>query len=150
MLRRHFTQGRVDKMLAPTKVSYTDIAAYLRQGGEGIEASVLHTFFVGARSETLIARWLAEEESDAAIAEKEAKEELFTLIESRLGLAVPTGDALAEARAKVVRHVLVNEFRSDLEVRTTQVCLHGPVPTNERTPDPGPRGRRNAPQQPRH
>ena len=33
VLRRHFTQGRVDKMLAPTKVSYTDIAAFLQQGG---------------------------------------------------------------------------------------------------------------------
>ena len=132
VLRRHFTQGRVDKMLAPTKVSYTDIAAFLRQGGEGIEASVLHTFFGGAKSETLIARWLAEEESDAAIAEKEAKEELFNLIESRLGLAVPTGDALAEARAKVVRHVLVNEFRSDLECDPPKSTSMVPSPpTNE-------------------
>ena len=150
VLRRHFTQGRVDKMLAPTKVSYTDIAAYLRQGGEGIEASVLHTFFGGAKSEALIARWLAEEKTDAAIAEKEAKEELFNLIEFRLGLAVPTDDALPEARAKVVRHVLVNEFRLDLECEPPKSAALVPVPTDERTPDLGPRGRRNAPQEPRH
>ena len=115
VLRRHFTQGRVDKMLAPTKVSYTDIAAFLQQGGDGLTTSVLHTFFGEAKSEALIARWLADENTDAGIGEKEAKEELFNLIESRLGLAVPTEDAFATARAKVIRHVLVNEFRSDLD-----------------------------------
>ena len=128
VLRRHFTQGRVDKMLAPSKVSYTDIAAFLRQDGDGLATSVLHTFFGGAKSEDLIARWIAEEETDAGIAGKEVKEELFNLIESRLGLAVPTEDALATARAKVVRHVLVNEFRLDLDCEPPSSTAMVPSP----------------------
>ena len=132
VLRRHFTQGRVDKLLAPPKVSYSDIAAFLRQRGDGWATSVLHVFFGGTKSEAMIARWLAEEETDAGIAEKEAKDELFNLIESRLGLAVTTDAALATARAKVVRHVLVNEFRSDLDCEPpNSIALVPSPPTQE-------------------
>ena len=132
VLRRHFTQGRVDKMLAPTKVSYTDVAAFLRQGGDGLATSVLNTLFGGAKSEALVARWLADKETDAGIAEKEVKEELFNLLESRLGFAVATEDALGTVRNKVVRHVLVNEFRSDLDCEPPKsTAMVPPPPTQE-------------------
>ena len=37
------------------------------------------------------------------------------LLESRLGLSLPSGTPVGDGRAKAARYVLVNEFRSDLE-----------------------------------
>ena len=63
-------------------------------------------------------RWLADDDKDAVIAEKDAAAELFKLIETRLGLALPPATAVASARDKTLRYVLVSEFRSDLECVT--------------------------------
>jgi hypothetical protein len=114
VLRTHFTDGQIDEMLRPASVTYDDIVAFLHQGGEGQAASVLRTLFAGAASEALLTRWLADPQQDAAIVDKDATAELYKLIESRLGLAVPGGTSITEARDKTVRYVLVSEFRADL------------------------------------
>jgi hypothetical protein len=115
VLRKRFTDGQIDEMLRPASVGYDDIVSFLREGEEGKSASVLHSVFGGARSDALISLWLANEEKDAIIVEKDAVAELIKLIDSRLGLRVPENVTLAEARDKVLRYVLVGEFRSDLE-----------------------------------
>jgi hypothetical protein len=74
----------------------------------------LRGLFGGAKSDVLLARWLASDERDSAIVEKEATHELLRLVEARLGLVLPADTALAEVRDKTLRDVLVGEFRSDL------------------------------------
>ena len=131
VLRHQFTEGRIDDLLRPTKVNYKDIVALLKQDGEGIPTSVLYTIFERAKSETLIARWLAEEEKDADIAEKEAREELFKLVECRIGLPIPPEEPLPIARGKVLFYVLVNEFRSDLDCAPPQAVGMVPEPPSK-------------------
>lgn len=114
VLRKRFTDGQIDEMLRPASIGYDDIVSFLRQGDDGRSASVLRTIFDGAHSEALLTRWLADEQKDASIAEKDAVPELFKLIEARLGLALPAATSLTEARDRTVRYVLVSEFRSDL------------------------------------
>jgi len=114
VLRKQFTDGQIDEMLRPAHVTYDDIVAFLHQGDEGQSASVLRTLFAGAASEVLLTRWLADTQQDAAIVDKDATSELYKLIASRLGLAVPAGTTVPEARDKTLRYVLVSEFRTDL------------------------------------
>ena len=131
VLRKQFTEGQVDEMLRPAKISYTDIAAYLQQRDDGKPASILHTIFDGSKSESLISQWLADEEQDPGIVEKEASEELFKLIESRLGLSMPRDDGLPEARRKLLRYMLVSEFRSDLDCEPPQSAAMVPEPPSK-------------------
>jgi hypothetical protein len=114
ILRKRFTDGQIDEMLRPATVTYDDIVSFLAQGDDGSPVSVLRTLFDGAQSEALIARWLADDTNDGAIYAKDATRELVKLVEARLGLTLPEATAVSEAREKVLRYVLVGEFRSDL------------------------------------
>ena len=114
VLRQVYTDGDIDEMLKPEALGYQDVVAYLRQAESGGQASILKTIFGEAGSEAMLVQWLADADHDAAIADKEATGELYRLVEARLGLALAPSMALAEARARVLRYVLVNEFRSDL------------------------------------
>ena len=114
-LREKFTDGVIDDLLAPDTVSYADIVAFLGQGG-GEQPSLLRTLFKDCRDNpSLLAAFLADSSRDPEIAEKGAGPELFQLIASRLGLALPPETILSDARRKTLRYVLVNEFRDDLE-----------------------------------
>ena len=128
VLRKCFTDGQIDEMLRPASVGYDDIVAFLHQGEESRSASVLRTIFGGAQSEALVTRWLADEDKDATIAEKSAAVELFKLVETRLGLPVRENTTVTEARNKLLRYVLVNEFRSDLECEPPQSVAMVPDP----------------------
>jgi hypothetical protein len=114
VLRKQFTDGQIDEVLRPANVTYDDIVSFLQQGEEGASASVLRSLFEGAQSEALLTRWLAHDDKDAAIVDKDASGELFKLIETRLGLTLPDATTVTEARDKTVRYVLIGEFRSDL------------------------------------
>ncbi|MCA9231625.1 MAG: PglZ domain-containing protein [Planctomycetales bacterium] len=115
VMRERFTDGQIDEMLRSEKVGYDDIVSFLEQSAEGKSASRLRTIFDGARSDVLLVLWLVDDGHDKAIIDKDAAEELFKLIESRLGLSMAAQTPLPDAREKVVRYVLVGEFRSDLE-----------------------------------
>lgn len=112
VLRQVYTDGDIDEMLKPEALGYQDVVAFLRQAENGGHASILKTIFGEAGSEALLVQWLADANHDAQIANKEATGELYRLVEARLGLALAPSMALAEARAKVLRYVLINEFRS--------------------------------------
>ena len=114
VLRKRFTDGQIDEILRPASVGYDDIVSFLHQGEEGTSPSVLRTIFDSAQSEALITRWLADDEKDKTIVDKDAAVELFKLIDSRLGLPIPENTTVTEAREKLLRYVLVGEFRSDL------------------------------------
>ena len=131
VLRKRFTDGQIDEMLRPTSVGYDDIVSFLHQGEEGKPASVLRTIFDGAQSEALITRWLADEDKDATIVEKDAAVELLKLAKARLGLSVPENTTVTEMRDKLLRYVLVNEFRSDLECEPPQSVAMVPDPPSK-------------------
>ncbi len=128
VLRKKFTDGQIDDMLRPATVTYDDIVSYLTQGNDGTQVSVLRAVFDGAQSEVLIARWLADETEDGAIQAKDAAPELLKLVETRLGLTLPSSTAVSEAREKVLRYVLVGEFRSDLSCDAPTSVSMVPVP----------------------
>ncbi|SEU47609.1 PglZ domain-containing protein [Nonomuraea wenchangensis] len=115
VLRKRFTDGQIDEMLRPASIGYDDIVSFLHQSEEDKLGSVLRTIFEDAQSEALIACWLADDGKDSIILEKDAGVELFKLVETRLGFSVSENTTVAEARGKVLRYVLVSEFRSDLE-----------------------------------
>ncbi|MEZ5065894.1 MAG: PglZ domain-containing protein [bacterium] len=131
VLRKRFTDGQIDEMLRPASVGYDDIVSFLHQGEEGASASVLYTIFGGAQSEALIARWLADDVKDQIVVERDAAVELFKLIEARLGLLVPDNTSVKEAREKLLRYVLVGEFRSDLECEPPQSVSMVPEPPSK-------------------
>ena len=114
VLRKRFTDGQIDEMLRPASVGYDDVVAFLCQGEEGRTASVLRSIFDGAQSEQLLTLWLADTNKDSVITGRDAASELFKLIDTRLGFAVPSGASITDARDRTLRYVLVNEFRSDL------------------------------------
>ena len=115
VLRKCFTEGQIDEMLRPGTIRYDDIVSFIRQGEMGISASVLGTIFDDAQSEALIARWLSDTTKDDSIVEKDATVELGKLVESRVGMSVPGNTTIGEIRSKLLRYVLVAEFRSDLD-----------------------------------
>ena len=131
VLRKCFTDGQIDEMLRPASVGYDDIVSFLHQGKEGRSASVLRTIFDGAQSEALIARWLADEDKDATIVEKDAAVELLKLAKARLGLSLPENTTVTEMRDKLLRYVLVSEFRSDLECQPPQSVAMVPDPPSK-------------------
>jgi hypothetical protein len=131
VLRKRFTDGQIDGMLRPASVTYRDIVSMLEQGGGDEPASVLRTIFDGAQSEPLLAIWLATAERDTTIAEKDATAELVTLVEARLGLAIPAKTQLKGLREKVARYLLVTEFRTDLECDPPQSVALVPEPSTK-------------------
>jgi hypothetical protein len=127
VLLKQFTDGQIDVMLR-SQVSYADIVALLQQSQVGAPSSVLRTLFSGAQSEILLSRWLADTSLDASIDAKGALPELLQLIESRLGLALPTSTSIAAARDKTFRYVLINEFRADLQAEPPASLSYVPEP----------------------
>ena len=115
LLQRSYSDGQIDELLERPNLSYDDLAALLQQRGEhGEPPSVLRTIFDGLASEPLLTRWLADDAQDAGVDAKGAAGELARLIESRLGLAVPDGGSVSDARTQAARYLLVAEFRADL------------------------------------
>ena len=117
VLRKRYTDGLIDDLLAPAGVTYADLATASADTDAAESPSLLKVIFHDAAgSDGILAAWLVHSDRDAEIGDKEAARELAKLIRSSVGLEVPDGTALTKARAITVRYVLVGEFRSDLEV----------------------------------
>jgi hypothetical protein len=114
-LRRRYTDGDIDEMLAPESLTYHDVVRFLldESGAGGGPASLVKLVLGNGSSEELICRWLANEARDAELEAKQAAPELLKLVQARLGLSL-ADVSLAKARHQTLRYVLVNEFRSDL------------------------------------
>jgi len=132
VLRKRFTDGQIDEMLKPASIRYDDVVSFISQGDQRQTASILHTVFKGAPSEAILTQWIAEADRDDVLREKGAAGELFQLVEARLGLSVPSGESLTDGRERVLRFVLVNEFRGDLACDPpTSVAMVPDPPTKE-------------------
>ncbi|MGE0681305.1 MAG: PglZ domain-containing protein [Candidatus Binatia bacterium] len=131
ILRKRYTDGQIDELLRRDNITYHDIVSFLQQGETSAPPSVLRTIFDGTQSEALLSQWLADDQEDAAIVEKEAVGELFTLIEVRLGLSLPETTTISEARDKTLRYVLVSEFCSDLRCEPPTSLSMVPTPASK-------------------
>jgi hypothetical protein len=114
VLRQRYTDGIIDEMLAPERVSYEDIARASSDTASSEPPSILKSIFHDTSgNDGLLGAWLASDERDAEIETKEAARELTKLVLSRLGLQLPEDVALAKLRSITLRYVLASEFRSD-------------------------------------
>jgi hypothetical protein len=115
VLRQRYTDGVIDEMLAPERVSYGDIARASSDTTSTEPPSVLKSIFHNiSGNDGIIASWLAGDERDAEIEAKEAIRELVKLVRSKLGLELPDAAPLTKLRSIALRYVLACQFRSDL------------------------------------
>ena len=128
LLQRSFSDAQIDELLNRVGVTYQDVVAFLSQAPTDGPASVLRAIFDNAKSDEILVKWLASDERDETILEKDAMDELVRLIDVRLGLALPDGSSLSEARAKTARYVVVTEFRADLSCEPPTSCAGVPAP----------------------
>lgn len=130
-LRRRYTDGDIDEMLAPESLTYHDVVRFLLdEGGAGGSASLVKLVLGNGSSEELICRWLANEARDAELEAKQAAPELLKLVQASLGLSL-SNVSLAKARHQTLRYVLVNEFRSDLGGKAPSQLDVVPAPPTE-------------------
>ena len=116
VMRKFFSDGVIDEMLAAETLTYADIVALLESGGgDDQPGSMLKIIFDGAGDNVaLVATWLADPEFDKAIEEKSARQELAKLVESRTSFTFDEEWSLTACREKLAKFLLVNEFRDDL------------------------------------
>lgn len=114
VLRQRYTDGVIDNILAPDRVTYEDLARACSEQSDEPPSALKAVFHPMAAPPQLLACWLADASRDAAIEDKEATRELVALIAARLELELPAGRSLAQLRAITARYVLAGEFRSDL------------------------------------
>lgn len=114
VLRQQYTDGVIDGLLTSDAVSYEDVAAFAGSEAGGPKSMLKVIFDKAPDGASLVATWLATPASDEAISKKSAREELYSLVGSRLGLDLTEDTLLAEARTKALRYVLIGEFRDDL------------------------------------
>lgn len=95
--RQRYTDGVIDDMLAPERVTYEDLARASSNTTSAEPPSLLKGIFHDASgNDGLLAAWLVNDARDADIVAKEATRELVKLVKSRLGLELPEGSALAK------------------------------------------------------
>ncbi len=110
-LRQIYTDGVIDELLAPDKVSYEDLARASQGGGGSEPPSRLKLIFEGERR-GILPEWLMSDARDEEIVVKEATRELRKLIQSTCGFELPEERSLAKSRAITLRYLLVNDFRA--------------------------------------
>lgn len=114
VLRQRYTDGIIDEILAPERVSYEDLARASSDTSSTEPPSVLKSIFHGASgNDGILAHWLADEGRDAEIESKEATHELVKLVRSKVGLELPDNAQLTKQRSITLRYVLAGEFRGD-------------------------------------
>src|SRR5260370_403722 len=105
VLRQRYTDGVIDEMLAPERVSYEDLARASSDTSSAEPPSILQTIFHDTSgNDGLIGAWLASDARDINIETKEATRELTKLVRSRLGLELPDESSLAKLRSITLRY----------------------------------------------
>jgi hypothetical protein len=129
VLRQRYTDGVIDEILAPERVSYEDLARASSDTSSAEPPSILKSIFHDTSgNDGLLGGWLANDARDAEIENKEAARELIKLVLSRIGLQLPEDAALAKLRSITLRYVLAGEFRSDLNCAPPAVLDAAPAP----------------------
>ena len=132
VLRQRYTDGVIDEMLAPERVSYEDLARAASDTSSSEPPSVLKSIYHETSSnDALLGTWLASDARDGEIETKEATRELMKLVLSRLGLQLPEYAALPKLRSITIRYVLAGEFRSNLNCTPPAVLDSAPAPSTK-------------------
>jgi hypothetical protein len=132
VLRQRYTDGVIDEMLAPERVSYEDLARASSDTSSAEPPSILRSIFHDTTgNDGLLGAWLASDARDADIESKEATRELTKLVLSRLGLQLPENGALPKLRSITLRYVLAGEFRSDLSCAPPAALEAVPAPSTK-------------------
>src|ERR1700692_3947642 len=106
VLRQRYTDGVIDEMLAPERVSYEDLARATSDTSSAEPPSILKSIFHDTSgNDGLLGAWLASDARDADIDAKEATRELTKLVLSRMGLQLPDDAALIKLRSITLRYV---------------------------------------------
>jgi hypothetical protein len=129
VLRQRYTDGVIDEMLAPERVSFEDLARASSDTSSAEPPSVLKSIFHGTSgNDGIIASWVASDERDAEIEAKEAIRELVKLMRSKIGLELPDDATLTKLRSIALRYVLAGEFRINLSCTAPPVLDAIPAP----------------------
>jgi hypothetical protein len=129
VLRQRYTDGVIDEMLAPERVSYDDLARASSDTSSTEPPSILKSIFHNTLgNDGLLGAWLASDARDAKIENKEATGELTKLVLSRLGLLLPDDVSLTKLRSITLRYVLAGEFRSSLNCALPTALDAAPTP----------------------
>jgi hypothetical protein len=132
VLRQRYTDGVIDEMLAPERVSYDDLARASSETSSSEPPSILKSIFYDTSGNGgLLGAWLASDARDEEIHAKEATRELTKLVLSKLGLQLPDNVPLAKLRSIALRYVLASEFRSDLNSAPPAALDSIPTPTTK-------------------
>jgi PglZ domain len=132
VLRQRYTDGVIDEMLAPERITYEDLARASSDTSSSEPPSILKSIFHDTSgNDGLLGAWLASDARDAEIETKEVIRELTKLVLSRLGLQLPEDAALAKLRSITLRYVLANEFRSDLNSVPPAALDNVPTPSTK-------------------
>jgi len=132
VLRQRYTDGVIDEMLVPERVSYEDLARASSDTSAAEPPSILRSIFHDTTgNDGLLGAWLASDARDAEIETKEAVRELMKLVLSRLGLQLPEGATLTKLRSIALRYVLAGEFRSDLRCSPPAALDAVPAPSTK-------------------
>ena len=120
VLRQRYTDGVIDEMLSPERVTYEDLARASSDTSAAEPPSILKSIFHDTSSnDDLLGTWLASDARDAEIETKEASRELTKLVRSRLGLELPDDATLAKLRSITLRHVPRGRVQERSELRPT-------------------------------
>ncbi len=113
VMRKSFSDGVIDEMLASESLGYPDILALLEQDGSS-GGSLLKLVYDTRDNVVVAAGWLAKPDSDSVVNDKGAGPELAKLLASRAGFNPGATEFDAGTRAAFARYLLINEFREDL------------------------------------
>ncbi|MCX6877531.1 MAG: PglZ domain-containing protein [Verrucomicrobia bacterium] len=128
VMRKFFSDGVIDEMLAPDSLTYADILTLLEQNNGGERTSLLPSILGTRDNVAMVAAWVADAGCDEELVKKDVATELLKLIESRAGFVAEPGCELSEVRTKFRRFLLANEFREDLSCDAPTSLAMVPTP----------------------
>ncbi len=128
VMRNYFSDGVIDEMLAPEKLTFSDITTLLGHTNGGTRGSLLNIVFGTTDNVAVVSTWVADPSHDKELTDKGAAAELLKLIETRAGFTGLNELALASGRTKFVRYLLLGEFRADLGCEPPSTITMSPVP----------------------
>jgi hypothetical protein len=132
ILRDFMSDGDIDEVVNRSSLTFSDAAALIAQRGTKEAISILKVIYPSSDTASLLAAWIAQPDRDAELEAKGGSAELLRLISARVGLGLPEETSIEDTREKLLRFVLVNEFREHLKDSKAPGSLAMiPAPTTE-------------------
>lgn len=131
VMRKSYSDGVIDEMLAPESLTFADICSLLEQRTGDGKGSILQIIFDTPDNVAIIAAWLADAGRDEELTRRDGVKDLHKLLISRAGFPTDDGLALAKVREKIGRYLLINEFRHDLRCDSPAAISMVPSPATK-------------------